>query len=513
MRVASVRQSEDARSLGHFRLSEQIVAPAPRPQRHGCDGRAPRRRTMTLATPWAAKEAWTVKLETGSRAIRRAESGGSRPRLEVRGKFFFAGDEKVPLRGVTYGPFAPDADGYRFPAPAVVERDLALITELGANCLRPFTPPPRWLLDMAAECNLWVLVGIPWAEHVCFLDSEEIPDVVRKTVSEVVEALPQPSRDRRLPDRQRDPARHRPVVRRRSGSRGSCASWCGLIKVAEPTALVSYANFPSTEYLDTRLHSTSSPSTSTCTASRVPALPLAPAEPRRRQPLVLTEFGIDSIRDGENVQAEMLSWHAPRASSWAWPGRASSPTPTSGSRAATTITDWAFGLVTASAAEAGRSRRSRRSTAATRCRPCPDYPKVSVVICAYNAEPHHATAASSRCRTLDYPDFEVIVVNDGSTDAHPEIAAQLRARLRVIHQENKGLSRGAQRRASRPRDGEIVVFTDSDCVVDPDWLHYLVAKLPPDRARGGRRPQPAAAGRLARWPPASPRPRGGRPTS
>ena len=92
-----------------------------------------------------------MKLEAASRAIRRAQPAASRPRLEVRGKFFFAGDEKVPLRGVTYGPFAPDANGYRFPAPEVVARDLALITELGANCLRLFTPPPRWLLDLATH--------------------------------------------------------------------------------------------------------------------------------------------------------------------------------------------------------------------------------------------------------------------------------------------------------------------------------------------------------------------------
>jgi len=98
-----------------------------------------------------------VRLDTRSRAIRRAQPAGARTRLEVRGKFFFAGDEKVPLRGVTYGPFAPDADGYGYPAPEVVERDLALMTELGANCLRLFTPPPRWLLDMASKKNLWFL--------------------------------------------------------------------------------------------------------------------------------------------------------------------------------------------------------------------------------------------------------------------------------------------------------------------------------------------------------------------
>ena len=129
-----------------------------------------------------------MRLETTSRAIRHTQPAASRPRLEVRGKFFFAGDDKVPLRGVTYGPFAPDADGYGYPAPDVVERDLALIVELGDNCLRLFTPPPRWLLDIAARRGLWVLVGIPWAQHVCFLDSEEITDVVRRTVTEVVEA-------------------------------------------------------------------------------------------------------------------------------------------------------------------------------------------------------------------------------------------------------------------------------------------------------------------------------------
>ena len=94
----------------------------------------------------------------------------------------------MPLRGVTYGPFAPDADGYTYPAPDVVERDIALIAELGANCLRLFTPPPRWLLDMAAERGLWVLVGIPWAEHVCFLDSEEITDTIHRTMTEMIKA-------------------------------------------------------------------------------------------------------------------------------------------------------------------------------------------------------------------------------------------------------------------------------------------------------------------------------------
>ena len=95
----------------------------------------------------------------------------SSERLEARGKFFFAGSEKVRLNGVTYGPFAPDGRGDQFPDPKQVETDLGLMAELGGNTLWTFTVPPRWLLDLAAERGLRVLVGVPWAEHVCFLDS------------------------------------------------------------------------------------------------------------------------------------------------------------------------------------------------------------------------------------------------------------------------------------------------------------------------------------------------------
>ena len=44
---------------------------------------------------------------------------------EVRGKFLFRGDEKLYVRGVTYGTFRPDAHGSQFPDPLTVERDFA----------------------------------------------------------------------------------------------------------------------------------------------------------------------------------------------------------------------------------------------------------------------------------------------------------------------------------------------------------------------------------------------------
>src|SRR3989442_1366846 len=86
-------------------------------------------------------------------------------KVEARGRFFFAGAEKVLLKGVTYGPFAPTNSGQQFPNPATVELDLALMNELGANTLRTFTVPPRWLLDLAFPDFVAFTVSLP-REHV-----------------------------------------------------------------------------------------------------------------------------------------------------------------------------------------------------------------------------------------------------------------------------------------------------------------------------------------------------------
>src|SRR5256712_13221864 len=67
----------------------------------------------------------------------------------------------------------------------------------------------------------------------------------------------------------------------------------------------------------------------------------------------------------------------------------------------------------------------------------------------------------------------MIVVNDGSRDRTGEIAEQYEG-VQVIHQVNKGLSAARNVGIANSR-GDIVAFTDSDCVVDPDWLYYLVA--------------------------------------
>src|SRR2546421_336079 len=82
----------------------------------------------------------------------------------------FGGDQKLYVRGVTYGTFRPGPDGADYPEPEVVERDFAEITRSGINAVRTYTVPPRWLLDLAQAYGLRVMVGLPWEQHIAFLD-------------------------------------------------------------------------------------------------------------------------------------------------------------------------------------------------------------------------------------------------------------------------------------------------------------------------------------------------------
>ena len=108
----------------------------------------------------------------------------SRP--EVRGKFIFAGERKVFVRGVTYGPFVPREDGSLYHDAATVSADFAAIARLGANAVRTYTVPPRWLLDVALEHRLRVMVGFGWEQHITFLDERKRRNSIEQKVREGV---------------------------------------------------------------------------------------------------------------------------------------------------------------------------------------------------------------------------------------------------------------------------------------------------------------------------------------
>src|SRR4029079_1358194 len=101
-------------------------------------------------------------------------------------------------------------------------------------------------------------------------------------------------------------------------------------------------------------------------------------------------------------------------------------------------------------------------------------PRVSSIVCSFNGGATLAQCLQSLC-DVDYPDHEVILVDDGSTDNTREIAARF-PQVRTLHQSNQGLSM-ARNAGLHAATGEIVAYTDSDCFVDREWVGHLVAQL------------------------------------
>ena len=84
----------------------------------------------------------------------RSEDQWKLVRPTVRGKFLFAGDNKLYIKGVTYGTFRPGNCGNEFHDAREVEQDFAQISGNGINTVRTYTVPPRWLLDLALQYGL-----------------------------------------------------------------------------------------------------------------------------------------------------------------------------------------------------------------------------------------------------------------------------------------------------------------------------------------------------------------------
>jgi glycosyltransferase involved in cell wall biosynthesis len=97
--------------------------------------------------------------------------------------------------------------------------------------------------------------------------------------------------------------------------------------------------------------------------------------------------------------------------------------------------------------------------------------KFSVVIPTYNRA---ATLRQTLTALMaqDYPDYEIIVVDDGSTDDTRAMIAREFPQVRYIYQQNRGPAAARNRGIAHAR-GEIIAFTDDDCVPPRDWLARL----------------------------------------
>lgn len=394
------------------------------------------------------------------------------PRPSIDGKFFRVGSEKFPVKGITYGPFAPDAEGRFFPSPAEVKRDLAQIRELGANLLRIYTLPAKWFFELAAEHQLKILLDVPWSKHLCFLESAEARRDAEHQVREAAELYGHHPALFALCVVNEIP----PDVVRWSGAHrvtGFIDHLCGVVKEINPACLCTFSNYPPTEFLHPRaidfitfnvyLHHRK-PFQNYLARLQILA---------EGKPLLLGEFGIDS-GEGEQAKAEILSWQIESCFRAGLAGGIVYGFTDDWYTGGAPVLDWNFGLTTRRREPKPAFFAVQKTFRQAPYFPLPECPMVSVVVASYNGGRTLKACLDSLTR-LNYPDYEVILIDDGSTDDTPQIASLYR-NLLYVRQENRGLS-AARNRGIDVARGEIVAFTDSDCRADEDWLYYLVAGL------------------------------------
>lgn len=108
--------------------------------------------------------------------------------------------------------------------------------------------------------------------------------------------------------------------------------------------------------------------------------------------------------------------------------------------------------------------------------------RVSIIIPCYN-QARFLTTTLESALAQTHRDCEIIAVNDGSTDATPAILSAYAGRVRVIHQHNSGLA-AARNAGFRAATGELLLFLDSDDVIEPTMIARLHAVLLADPALG-----------------------------
>jgi glycosyltransferase involved in cell wall biosynthesis len=253
-----------------------------------------------------------------------------------------------------------------------------------------------------------------------------------------------------------------------------------LVKKHDPLALAAYANFPPTEYL---------------LPSEVDFYSYNVYLHRRKdlvnylgrlqnlagdKPLVLSEFGMDTIRHPEEEQAQLLAEHVTTVFESGLAGTFIFSWTDEWFTDGVDVMDWAFGIVTRERKPKASYHRLQSLLEKSerplyqRFRPATPLPMVTIVVCSYNG----ARTLRDCMRSLEdlhYPDYEVIFIDDGSKDNTQEIMKEF-PRVRNIAQKNQGLSAARNVGIAAAR-GAVVAFTDSDCMADRDWLYFLIHTL------------------------------------
>ncbi len=192
------------------------------------------------------------RVESQSRVVGTQPIDAAGPAVD--GKFFRFDGRRFPVRGVTYGTFAQSELGL-FPELERVKRDFEAMVEANVNTVRTYTVPERPVFDVAEDLGLKLLVGV-WWDDPRYLD-RPTAEAWKVMAAEATAAVRQAAGAY---------AGHPAVLGFVVGNEipGSLVRWHGRRRVEDllnslhkagkevaPEALFGYANYPTTEYLDT----------------------------------------------------------------------------------------------------------------------------------------------------------------------------------------------------------------------------------------------------------------------
>jgi GT2 family glycosyltransferase len=247
---------------------------------------------------------------------------------------------------------------------------------------------------------------------------------------------------------------------------------CEAARHEDPGGLVTYVNFPPTEYLQLQFLDFACFNIYLESEERLSAYLARLQNITGERPLIMGEIGLDSRRNGVERQAEVLKWQITTSVQAGCAGLFVFAWTDDWHRGDHAVDDWDFGLTT-------RDRQPKPALVAASAafESAPDflrhYPRISVLVCSFNGA---ATIAETLAKVLElnYPDYEVIVIDDGSTDATAALAARFPVRL--VQTENRGLS-SARNTALAAATGDIVAYIDDDAYPDEDWLLFLATSF------------------------------------
>jgi GT2 family glycosyltransferase len=230
-------------------------------------------------------------------------------------------------------------------------------------------------------------------------------------------------------------------------------------------------NFPTTEYLDLPFLDFVAFNVYLETKDQLSSYLARLQNLADERPLVMTELGLDSRSNGESRQAESLDWQIATAFESGCVGAFVFAWTDEWFRGGHEIVDWDFGLTTRD-----RQPKAALRSISTRFATVPfpadrRWPRISVVVCSFNGSRTIGETLAA-LENVNYSDYEIIVIDDGSTDQTSVIARNYDVRL--IRTENNGLS-AARNLGMNEATGEIVAYLDDDAYPDPHWLTYLAS--------------------------------------